>query len=660
MSDLNNRRYGTNDIENIEEIYGADSWRQVPLMRAGMLSRVINNKQGVVEAFKEEHGLEDSIVEPRMSYGMEAAKTDFGKNGLIFDSMYDSFEVSKDQSTRTSMINQRGIDSFETNLERIKDAYAYLKIRKTHLDPVIADVSSALCAYSWAVKLQSGQEVANKPTIDYIVDFIKSSVLDMSLIEEEDKDLFRVIGTMKSVASKIVLGANVLSMLKEGTVGWWTLFEHAMANTVDPTRFGIKEATKAYGLVWGDAARQMKSITMGEHLNAQYGIANMSEQELAERMNYYQGQIGRINNLMFFTARAPDFLHRMTVFTAYMLKDGCYDAHHLVDDHIEYNWKEDKRFEVYARYMNTPEANIPKSEYNTFVDQRALYEAVKQQMIAEKANYIDWKTGEAKTFTEADVDLPKAYTNLEANKMIQESNSMFGYMDTNNKAMYLRKSWGIVLGQFQAYFSAKKNLFFLRPDTYKTGRWVDKTDAEGNKLYKKILDNGEVIETTENTGIPIKHWEGGMMEGIFWSVISCFNFKNMFTEEGRAELKKAWQDPVKRRNLILLAGEIGGWALFSAICYILWGGASKSDMDYFDQNMSRILQNAAREFNPVDVFTGQLDLGFTAWNVNFKFAGALYDCVMGNNNLPRAMVSNVGALRPFKPMVYDLFPLNEE
>lgn len=658
INDLNKYRYGNKSLDQIEEEIG-DRWRDVPLMRADMLSRIVNNGQSASKAFLDTFGL-DPTIEPRMSYGVDSAQTDFGKNGLIFDGIYNSFISSEDSESRKATIEMEGIESFERNLEKIKDTYAYLSIRKQRLDPVVADVSSALCAYAWAAKL-SNQDQANKPTIDYIVNFIKSSVLDLSLIEDESKDAMKVISGMKSMASKMVLGLNALSMFKEGLVGWWTIYSNAVANSVDPSRFGIKEATKAYGIVWGDAFKQMKTITMGEHLNAEYGITNMSGQELVSRLNYYQGEIGRINNTLFFTARAPDYLHRMTVFIAYMLKDGNYDAHHLVNnDHIEYNWKEDNRFSIYAKYKNSSEESIPSSELTIFRDQRALYQAIRQQMIEEGALITNWETGEVRTMTKEDEDIPKAYTNLEANKMIQETNSMFGYMDNDNKSLFFKKGVGIIIGQFQAYFSAKKNQYFLAPGPYKTGRWVDKVDpVTGKKLYRKYTDSGEIIETTEDTGMPIKEWQGGMMEGIFWSLGSLFNVLNLTSSEGRAKLTRAWSDPVKQRNLLLFLGDLGGLAFFLLMNLVLFGNLSKKDMDYVDQNISAVLQNASSEFNPWKVFTGQLELGFTAWTVISRFASAFGNVVIGESNLPRAISGNIGAFRPFKPMIYDMFPVEE-
>ena len=658
LDDLNSFRYKNKPSQLEEDMNSNDDWRKLPLLRANALSRLINNKQSIKDALSDTFGL-DPDIDIRTSSGMDSSVSDFGKNGLTFDSIYDGFTTSEDPSLRESTIKSEGIKSFETNLERIKDVYAYMKMRKEFLDPVLTNISSAITAYAWASNA-SNKSKEDEAIINYVVDFIKTSVLDMSLISEQYKDVFKIIGNLKSVASKLTLGLNTLSMAKELTVGWWTLFNNAQANKYDPTRFQTEHARKAYSMVWGDAARQIKTITLGEYLNAQYGIANISDQEMVERMNYYQGELGRVNNVLFFTARAPDFLHRMTVFAAYMFKDGNMEAHKMVGDHIVYDWKLDKRFSIYAKYKNTNIDNIPKSELETFLDQKSLYEAIRRQMIKEGTQITNWETGETTTMTEDIEDLPKAYTNLETNKMIQEANTMFGYMDQSNKSMYLKKGFGIIFGQFQSYISAKKNQWFLKRDVYNTGSWENKIDpVTGKKLYYKYLEDGSVVETTENTGIPIKVWKGGMMEGIFWTLVDIGNLSLLFSEEGRKIYWQYFKDPVKLRNLRLFAGDMAGLAFFALLNYLLFGNLKESEMNQMEINISKVLTNASKEFNPWAIFTGQLEFGFTAWTINLRFANSLVDAALGKTNLPRALASNVGALRPFQKSIYDAFPVEK-
>ncbi len=59
--------------------------------------------------------------------------------------------------------------------------------------------------------------------------------------------------------------------------------------------------------------------------------------------------IYNISNLAFHCSSRPDFFNRMMIFVTQMKKDGTWDAY-SVDSKgkLQYDWKKDKRFEVYA------------------------------------------------------------------------------------------------------------------------------------------------------------------------------------------------------------------------------------------------------------------------------------------------------------------------
>lgn len=646
LEDLNKYRFPGQTLEKMED---PSRWFDVPLLRATTASRIANG-QGIHKAIWSTSGLD--IIDPRMEMGMESSDTNYGRNEYTFDGMYNGFKASEDPNTRYNMIKSEGIESFDTNLERIKDTYIFSSMRKDIFDPIVRDISAALVSYAaWAN--MNNRMPANKPTIDFLVQYIKSSVLDESLIDDEDKTAYKVIGTLKSVASKTLLGLNVLSMAKESVVGWFTIYNNAMANQLtDSNRFGLKEATIAYNMIWKDSVKQLSTITMGEYLNFQYGIANMSPQEMVERQNFGKGNMFRFNERLFWTARAPDYLHRMTILYAYMIKHGCLDAHKVVGDHVEYDWTKDKRFSLYAK--DRTGNSIPSSMKEEWQNQRALFEAMKQQMIEEGAVYIkNWETGETAQLTVDDDFLPKAYTDLEAQKIIQEANTMFGYMDTDNKSLYFKKGIGVIIGQFQTFFSAKKNQYFLQRGAYKDGKWVHSTDINGNKLYYTYNDAGEKILTTEITDMPAITWEGSMMEGIFWSLKDLLNIFNLTSTEGRDKLKKAWRDPVKRRNFILALGDLSALGLLTLINFLLYGALTDSEMDYLDRNVSKILTSASAEFNIPAIFTGQLEFQFTGWEVVHNLYTSISSVIAGDKNVFRALSSNLGALRPFKDAIYD-------
>lgn len=651
LEDLNKYRYPGRTVDEV-----GSEWFEVPLVRANFGSRILHG-QSFWKATEDTIGID--IINPKMAMGMDIENTDYGKNVYMFESMYNGFKRSEDPEERMKLLKNNGIESYDTNLERIKDMYVAATTRKEIFDPIVRNIGYVLTAYAAASKM-SKKMTANKDTIEFLSKFVRSSVLDESLVDEKSKDTFKVVGMLKSITSKSVLGLNLRSMAKEGLVGGASLYINALANNFSGSsdRFGAADAAKAYAMVWKDAVNQVSTITMGEFLNFEYGFANMSNQELVERLNYMKGELGRFDDRLFFTARAFDFLHRMTIFYAYMIKHGSLEAHKVVGDHVEYDWKKDKRFSLYA--SDRTGNSIPASMKTKWADQRALFEAMKRQMIKEKITYVDdWETGHTKVFSESDDFLPRAYTNIEAEKMIQESNTIYGYMDNENKSMFFKEGIGILIGQFKTFFSAKKNQWFLARGTYKNGSWKHITDEDGNKLYYTYDESGEKIMTTEVTDMPVIDWEGSMMEGIFWSLKDLFSsLLNIHTKEGRARLKELMKDPVKLRNYMLATGDLFGALLFYMIATLLWGGLKDSEKSYIEKNLEWLLLSSSNELNLWKVFNGQIDFQFTGYVTVSKMVSSFKNVITENTNVQRALADNLGALSIFKSAIYDTYPVD--
>lgn len=594
LEDLNKVRYKGKSIDEVGEM-----WFSVPLLDAKLAFR-IKQGQKVSKAVKDTVALED--VDPRKMQGF-SSDVDKSKNEYLFEAMYNGFKQSEDESTRLDMIKSKGLETFERNLERIKDTYIHSNLREEIFSPIVRDISSAITAYAAMTKMSS-KYGSNEATIKYIVDAIKSNVLDESIVDEDSRDLYRIIGTAKSASSLIILGFNTMSGIKETGVGLWTLYSNAIANSQDETRFGVSDLNKAYKMIWKDSVHQLSTITMGEYLNFTYGLANMSDQEIVERQNYNKGELGRFEDRAYFFCRAPDFLHRMTILYSYMIKHGSLDAHKVFEDHVEYDWTKDKRFSLYAK--DKTGRTIPESMKTKWAEQRALYNAMKEQMIKEGAQIIDWKTGYSRAMTEED-ELPKAYTDIEMERITQEANTLFGYMDSTNKSMFFRKGIGVVIGQFKTFFSAKKNQWFLSRGVYKNGSWKHVSDLEGNKLYFKILESGEKVMTTEVTDMPVVKWEGSMMEGIFWSLRDLIMD---IVKMDKEKFHKDWSDPIKRRNLILALNDLLGTGLFMFFSWLLnelyENRKDKSPMTAaLFKTGSRLSKNIGVDLNIVNTFWQQ-------------------------------------------------------
>lgn len=648
LEDLNRMRFPNQSREELGERYF-----EIPLLRGSSWSKIVNGKNSLA-TFKEDGALE--MVNPRMTTTEQERYISEDSLKTLVE-MYNVFDASNSIGAREGMLastNGKPEQVYETNLEHIKDMYQFSLIRKEEMDEILPAVNAAI------VSLQFVQTLSHKDakaTIDFLNEYIKSSVFDESLVPKESRGMYKLLGMAKGVSTNFILGFNYLSGAKETITGFFNLYEKAIANSLtDKDRIGVKDMTSAYTTVWVDSAKQVGTITLLEHLNWQYRMANVDMNALVDRMNYEITDGLRFKDRMFWANRAPDFLNRMTILVGYMKKHGCYDAHTLLPDGtVKYDWKKDRRFNLLAN----PNADINSAEWQY---QRSLYNRMIESFIASNIKVVN-PDGTTRTLTtEKDSRgvykdaLPQAYTEEEAKMIKQESDSMFGYMDHDTKSLYLKKGLFLFLHQFQTFLSAKKNQWFLKRGVYDYGHWVHLTenpDGTGAKLYWKTIENPdgtiERIKTTENTGEPIIDWQGKIMEGIFWSLKDLFNFTN---PKLAAE---AWRDPVKRRNLILALEDMAIIGFIALIIALLFGDKEKNSLSPAEQNVVRLANNIGGEFNMFKIFTGAVDFKMPM----FQFYGEVFTdgvkVLTGDKHVLRMLTDNTGTFRPLKPTVMEYF-----
>jgi hypothetical protein len=247
---------------------------------------------------------------------------------------------------------------------------------------------------------------------------------------------------MKSYTGGIILGFNLLSGTKEVFNGIFMHYTRAVANKLggDKDKIGIQDMTKAYGTVWKDSLTQLKTITKQEKLNVKFGMANMDIDAITQNQNYYKTDPLRFKYWLYWTNRAPDFLNRMTVLTGYMYKYGCYDAYTVNEDTgvLQYDWKKDGRFDLIAKN--------DKSNMTAYLEQRALYSVMMQDLVEQGYEYFDPKLGitrdlvwDPNNFDAADNDeLPEGFTNMQIKAIKEESDRAFGYMDHDTTSMIFK------------------------------------------------------------------------------------------------------------------------------------------------------------------------------------------------------------------------------
>jgi len=95
----------------------------------------------------------------------------------------------------------------------------------------------------------------------------------------------------------------------------------------------------------------------------------MDVYKIADSVSSSRTGIFNVENWMYATLRAPDFLNRMVLFTARCMQDGVWEAYSVENGQLVYNPKKDSRFKAYF------EGNTSSEEY--VKSKTAYYNAIR-------------------------------------------------------------------------------------------------------------------------------------------------------------------------------------------------------------------------------------------------------------------------------------------
>ena len=641
---LNYHRYYGFTEDEIQEKKESGEYYRVPLVNSTSGYRILReeglknkakafvenswiNDLGLVNQTEEQRKLVEGQLQNKSPYEMVNPVAD-SDNSLV----------------RSSMINgEDPFTKFEINLEEVLDNYVSSKIKQEEYNKMIPVFNSAVATLKIANFLF---KKVTDPTIDYLNDYISSAILRVSLIDPELTNTHRVLSGLKSSTSKLILGGNYKSGVKEVMVSWITLANRAIANSLfDKTRPGVKDLQYAYGKVWIDSFKQVNpdEITLFEAMNFEYRMANMDMTEQVSKQNFNRSSLFDINSKLYWFNRAPDFLNRMTLLIAYMKKHDCLKAHTINEnDELVYDWKKDGRFNLLAEHKSSDKLN--EEDKNQWFYQRALYNRMKEEFISEGyvVKFTDKNGNVDHRLMTMDDDLPRAYTTKESESIHQEANTLFGYMDSDIKSLYLKKTIFIYLHQFQTYLSAKKNQWFLKRGKYAEGNYTHLKDAvTGELLYKQFNpETGEFIGlTTEANEHPHIVWTGRTVEGILWSLVDLFNVTDL------GSLKEAWNDPVKLRNLVIASQDLAWILLLMFLASLLF-----DDDDRISKIGNKIFNNAASDLNIANVMSGAVTFSFPALDFISNTGNDIFKVFSGDLNPAMLPYRTINAIRDFAPI----------
>lgn len=517
------------EITNIEEyIEKNPSYLQVPLMRASnatILQRTENIRnagKNIAKVALHPEKYWDEFVENLIPE--EAEEMNEGAKTL---SLINNFEKQHDQEYRNKLIQKHGVDYFETNLEDILLNVLNKYVQVDKMNTFLIGTKNLIFQLEMLENISGTKEIIDEE-LKYIKDYLKVNVFKRSIMGETGKKITSALTPVKRFVSTVNLAGNVVSALRDTQQGFMENFIRTIIKF--QTDLEAKNVRNAYAYVITNGVNNAMNITKLSALCAKYRISNTDLNRITERLRTGRGGVLNAENWAYSTLRSPDFMNRMVLFVARCMQDGCWEAMTVEDDILKYNWKRDKRFEVYAS------GNKEHPEYNK---QRSLYLSKVQEYNEEHPeNQLEYDENN-------EIHLPEPYSRKEILSIRNVDRNIYGSYDKSMKAMGEHTAAWWALGMYTTWMNGIYNNYFMKPGV---------SQISQRKTVQQRDDNGELLFfdeygglTTEDTGVPYVKGVPMIVQGIAYTLMDMFK---ICRNDGFDAMKKyVREDPIAAQNL---------------------------------------------------------------------------------------------------------------
>ena len=641
---VNELRYGTDPLV-IDEKINDGSYYEVPLLSADFARQWRHMKWKDIAITRAQEF--KNIVE-NIPFDLAEEKAAYEQNNFAL------FNPFKDNSfTREARINKFGVDFFETDLERILRHYIVATVKEQiseHYVPVFQAIKIALNAQY----LLGGQKLEN--VSEHINKYIKRVVYGEPIMEKSLQGFYRFASLLKDITSKFVLGGNLRSGLREILQGTYIGLSRTFANQLTD-QIDAASHMRAFMYILTELHKSYNLIHFLELMNNQYGMANTSINELTDyfRLNQF-GVRNWGSDQLFWFAKAPDFLHRMTFLVAKMMKDGSWEAH----SYNEAQGSADYDFFKDVRYKQFIDGNKSHKDY---AYQKALYLTNMEQFNRE---------GQWGVFTYQEGQqiqaLPRAYTIREGSGIKNFADLCYGHYDLETRAMINSTFLGSFFMQFKTFVTAKFEQWSLKPGVYnvespkqqydidtkeelwKVYRW---TNADGTgEVEWKVVKKSEIKPEEMAMAEPYIIFEGNPFEGMAYTL---WSFVKATGKMDTDELAKLWKDDMKRANLWLALSDIGLMMILAWIIKAIFEWETLKDASPTKQFAAQVLYGATQD-GPINNIVASMFGDLNPPTVTFVkgFVQNGWEMVKGEQNPVYFVTSQVGTLRELKQTTKNL------
>ena len=475
-----------------------------------------------------------------------------------------------------------GMGYFERNLETLLLKHTFAYSQKQHIDKVFPVIKAGMMHLSMQGIILNDQFVQD---IQYLTDFIKNKIFNLSLHDAKWRPYQMIAGELMSGASKIALVFNPRQMY-QNIDGIWKDISLMIRKPDNEYSFTAKNMKDSFFWIYKDLIHFGNKKSLGELLNEQDGLTDMDIKTLTSRMSSDNVGVWNFWDVGFRFASRPDYYNRMTIFTAQMRGDGCFEAHYVNDKgELVYDWTKDKRFDLFAKTEESDVSKLSKEDQQKYQKQKALYIAMARQFMAEHAMNSD---GNEFVYNPAAKNaLPRAYTTQQSESMKSLSDSIYGYYSHEKKALFQAHTLGSMFMQMNTFWSSKKNQWFAPGGVKVQGR-MEQYEENGVKYWHKLDEDGNITNEPVPDGdpnastIPYMQWKGQFQEGIavtLWNMIldlyqgdletgehSIRKVLNNYFNNSDPNLRRAYRNNLHQAWFDLLMMLIFGMWLTPAMC----------------------------------------------------------------------------------------------
>lgn len=595
-------------------------------------------------------------------------------NGDIYvaSNFYSSTDIHSTIENRSAYINKQGSSFFSTDFEDLFLSFVFESKREEAMNKILpiaeAATFSAMCD-----EMYSNNDFSKE--VDFIEEHIRAKIHRQNIQEEYSQKPMKYVNKVKSLMSNFALAYNINQLTYQTLQG---LFLNGLAmakkNSIS-CNFTKDDLAFAIPVVYGSAFKSNSQKTLIELLNDKYGLNAISTTDYARDMTSNRnGIMNAGGKLARKWAERPDLYNRMTLFIAQLHHDGIIDSYKVVNNHLVYDFKKDKRFQTLIKGdKSNPKYNEELSEYIALAREFTLNGTLNPD--GTPFNYV---------FGGPIIPLPDALTDRNVASLKDVGDAIYGYYDDTSKALFANYAIGSLFFHFRTYWTAKKNQYLAPGGVKLRGQYqqVTKLVVEGGKQIEKKLwykkgENGELTtEITDNedeAAAPYKAWVGEYQEGILATLVTLYRettkngdplyflkqYNKFRHNQMRTDEKQIFI--AQLANIKQLLFDLSMWG-FGAMLTAGMGGFFKdllkdSDTTSFDDAiildafgiMQHTTRNAFSDFNAIDTilspFTSDIDP--VAIGMLSNHLRNMSNLLTGDTDLIEYLVNTTSASRNF-------------